>query len=128
MSNCNVIALTNQKGCVGKTTTAVNLDVSLANQDKKVLLINAHAQANLTMSLGDSQPDDLPVTLSTIIMFWWTVCPVWVCLPSTHWRRHTAWLSQHSPTTFQQKVWSCCFAPICRLIICYICNLLKLQI
>lgn len=67
MSNCKVIALTNQKGGVGKTTTAVNLGVCLSKQGKKVLLVDADAQANLTISLGYPRPDDLPISLATIM-------------------------------------------------------------
>ena len=50
-----------------KTTTAVNLGVGLAKQGNKVLLVDADAQANLTMALGYTRPDDIPVTLTTVM-------------------------------------------------------------
>ncbi|NLB81082.1 MAG: ParA family protein, partial [Clostridiaceae bacterium] len=62
-----VIAIANQKGGVGKTTTTVNLGIGLANEGKRVLLIDCDAQGSLTESLGFPQPDDLPVTLSTLM-------------------------------------------------------------
>ena len=67
MANCKVIAVTNQKGGVGKTTTTANLGIGLAQQNKRVLLIDADAQGSLTLSLGYPKPDELPVTLANIM-------------------------------------------------------------
>lgn len=65
---CKVICLCNQKGGVAKTTSTVNLGVGLAREGKKVLLIDADPQGSLTASLGYVEPDDIGITLASIMM------------------------------------------------------------
>ena len=67
MDNCHVIAITNQKGGAGKTTTTLNLGVGLANEGYRVLLIDADPQGSLTVSLGIKNPDELDISLATVM-------------------------------------------------------------
>ena len=62
-----VTAVVNQKGGTGKTTTCENLGVGLAQQGKRVLLVDTDPQASLTIALGHPQPDELPIALSDLL-------------------------------------------------------------
>ena len=67
MDNCHVVALCNQKGGVGKSFSTASLSVGLARTGKKVLLVDADPQGSLGISLGIGSPDELEVSLATVM-------------------------------------------------------------
>ena len=69
MKECKVIAIANEKGGVGKTTTTAQLGIGLVRDGYKVLLIDADPQGSLTISLGVTRPDEIDISLATLMRF-----------------------------------------------------------
>lgn len=67
MPKCEIIAIANQKGVVGKTTTTFNLGVALSKLGKRVLLVDADSQCDLTTCMGYYDTDQLSQTLADLM-------------------------------------------------------------
>ncbi|MCL2427590.1 MAG: ParA family protein [Oscillospiraceae bacterium] len=66
-ATCKIYSIVNQKGGTGKSATSTNLGIGLARMGKKVLIIDLDSQASQTVSLGWKMPDELPVTIATLL-------------------------------------------------------------
>ena len=87
MPNCKTIAVCNQKGGVGKTTTTMNLGVGLAMQGKRVLLVDCDPQGDLTTCLGWQRVDEIPITLATKMHTGATSSDLWIVKSTSRVRR-----------------------------------------
>ena len=76
MKGAKIIAICNQKGGVGKTTTMVNLGIGLAKEGKRVLVIDADPQGDLTTCLGWKNGDELQTTLADLMNKTFTERPI----------------------------------------------------